>query len=147
MREEKVEQLHDFIKSHKNICFLKAPPGSGKTFLAAFSILPWKSQITPFFPNIQYRRNIRVRLQWIQYNMFLRRNQILFGRYSLPWETKGAFFHFRWNTSSFQQKNIWEILEYYKNLFWTKTKHPFFILRRLSTRCRYKRGFSIDSYR
>ena len=35
MRKEKVERLFDFIKSNRNICVLKAPPGSGKSFFAA----------------------------------------------------------------------------------------------------------------
>ena len=35
MREGKVKKLFDFIKTHRNLCLLKGPPGSGKTFLSA----------------------------------------------------------------------------------------------------------------
>ena len=48
MRELKTQQLYDFITQHKNLCLLKGPPGSGKSFFSAlFRIYLHKIKLIP----------------------------------------------------------------------------------------------------
>ena len=70
MRDKKLNELYNFIKTHDRLCILKAPSGSGKSFLAnlfRYYLINVKNLKKSHIFYLIYIPQIKTYKQWIEY--------------------------------------------------------------------------------